>query len=610
MSSHQFIETLKRIGYPGSNALDPLALEWAFENPSTLPFLEWFCNNISEDNVLTKEELEEYKEIEESGMVLSGPYLEEALKALGTDDSQKIKDIDEDIDHLKETLARTKLQKETLKSRCNKLNVHHMALVNKVTKMEEVEEQSIKACHQVIDQCGLENIKINESLQKLMQSVQTLITLYQLPKGENAESSPNSPFLSHLDLKAYNEAEEKYSRELTAFTKKQFFEGIADLAGEKDGSQYGLLDVSSPEKLAVDGEENASFLEDCEEFSRLQQIFPKSECDRINALVRAKKALNAVHEARSILHQLKSGQFPTSPSEISRLHHSTEQSIEAAKAEASALVASLPDLLHELGSLQGTEILTGDYDLKLKRQEYFTKNQEKIIEYLLSQRARNEFLTMLYDLETKCHRETHALLSSIRQMLEKHLTEWQQRMKDMDDPDLGVKKFERSVVDSRDTSSSRLYHLLGDSTDDSKMLYLPKQKIVERAKNLYSEYKNAQSIDQTDFEKYISKVSQLEKCVKDCESALYDGSSTSSGLPCLSPVDVQSAMATLMSKLSSLETDITGVIADVNTKKAALKNNVLLSKERELFILYHTNPSRLQYVVNGLCERTKVQDIS
>lgn len=42
------------------------------------------------------------------------------------------------------------------------------------------------------------------------------------------------------------------------------------------------------------------------------------------------------------------------------------------------LIASLPDLLQELGSLQGTEILTGDYDLKLKRQEYFTKNQEKV----------------------------------------------------------------------------------------------------------------------------------------------------------------------------------------------------------------------------------------
>lgn len=57
-----------------------------------------------------------------------------------------------------------------------------------------------------------------------MQSVQSLINHYQLPKGENAESSPDSPFLSHLDLKAFHEAEEKYSRELTAFTKRQFFE--------------------------------------------------------------------------------------------------------------------------------------------------------------------------------------------------------------------------------------------------------------------------------------------------------------------------------------------------------------------------------------------------
>lgn len=37
---------------------------------------------------------------------------------------------------------------------------------------------------------------------------------------------------------------------------------------------------------------------------------------RINAIVNVKKAINAVHEAKSILHQLKTGHFPILASEI------------------------------------------------------------------------------------------------------------------------------------------------------------------------------------------------------------------------------------------------------------------------------------------------------
>ena len=44
--------------------------------------------------------------------------------------------------------------------------------------------------------------------------------------------------------------------------------------------------------------------------------FPKSECDRINALVNAKKAQSAVAEATALLESLKAGHFPSSPSEI------------------------------------------------------------------------------------------------------------------------------------------------------------------------------------------------------------------------------------------------------------------------------------------------------
>ena len=57
-SSRQLIETLRQIGYPHADSLDPNSIEWSFENGATLPFLKWFCNNISTENVITEREIE------------------------------------------------------------------------------------------------------------------------------------------------------------------------------------------------------------------------------------------------------------------------------------------------------------------------------------------------------------------------------------------------------------------------------------------------------------------------------------------------------------------------------------------------------------------------
>lgn len=54
-----------------------------------------------------------------------------------------------------------------------------------------------------------------------------------------------------------------------------------------------------------------------------------------------------------------------------------------------------------------------------------------------------------------------------------------------------------------------LLFLSGDSPDDDRMLFLPKQKVVEKAKKLNSLYNRAKASDQTADEKHLTKVSEL-----------------------------------------------------------------------------------------------------
>ena len=58
MSGTDLIETLKNIKFPGVGKLDAGSFDWIFEDPELLPFLEWFCLNISEGNILSQDEIQ------------------------------------------------------------------------------------------------------------------------------------------------------------------------------------------------------------------------------------------------------------------------------------------------------------------------------------------------------------------------------------------------------------------------------------------------------------------------------------------------------------------------------------------------------------------------
>lgn len=70
---------------------------------------------------------------------------------------------------------------------------------------------------------------MNSTLDRLTRSVAELMTLYEASSaGTEFERKDgggvNGVFLSQLNLADYHRAEELFTQEMTAFTKKQFFE--------------------------------------------------------------------------------------------------------------------------------------------------------------------------------------------------------------------------------------------------------------------------------------------------------------------------------------------------------------------------------------------------
>ena len=67
-------------------------------------------------------------------------------------------------------------------------------------------------------------LQMNKSLGELMSAVSQLSALYRTADAPTNHRDHNMVFLSQVDLHPYLQSEEKFTQELTAFTKKQFFE--------------------------------------------------------------------------------------------------------------------------------------------------------------------------------------------------------------------------------------------------------------------------------------------------------------------------------------------------------------------------------------------------
>ena len=64
---------------------------------------------------------------------------------------------------------------------------------------------------------------MNASLDKLSQTSSQLVSMYNKSAGEG-NNQQGAPFLSQQTLQEYHGVEDRFTQQLTAYTKKQFFE--------------------------------------------------------------------------------------------------------------------------------------------------------------------------------------------------------------------------------------------------------------------------------------------------------------------------------------------------------------------------------------------------
>ncbi|XP_022105406.1 HAUS augmin-like complex subunit 3 [Acanthaster planci] len=615
----RLVEALQRISFGESHGLQIEGFDWMFDDEVVTPFLDWFCDNVGPSNLLSDREIREFKILESSGEgILEGDQLEDALKnASVPDETEELSPemLRDGILQMEEELKAAQLRKERLLQQRNKLSVHHTRLTHKLTKMGLVESATKNHYKKKLEQSQTDNVQMNTALERLSQATKDLLQLYHRIDGMNSDSDPSNTshdavFLSQQPLDHYHHTEERFTQELTGFTKKQFFEGIAELVGHDEGSRYQILDISNPSSLAIRGEKQHVTNSDCKELARLQALYPTSQRRCIKAQVEEARLLAACNFTGDKLQSLTHQGYSSSVTELSeRLKEVQSKFQSIQRIGAKVAETDLYDLIQENAVLQATRVLYGDYNLKIMRQDYFTSKQDQLIEQLTNQQSRHKFLLMAYEVEAHRHRETHRLLTASEQLLSRNLQARQSRMRMMSDPSLTPPSGIRNTIDSRDMFINRLHSIIVDDKEKNghQQLFLTYSSLLEGARQLGERLASVQEMLSSTNSSQDSRLADLESTLKRCEDMVYAGSATVDGQPVLSPPDLMNGITRLDQTLQKLEQTIRDIIGDYNNKLKVLKGDPLLARQRRLFVYFLTDPPRLRRTVSELSQRLEAQ---
>ncbi|EDO48119.1 predicted protein [Nematostella vectensis] len=499
---------LQRVGFPNASVE---SLEWLFEQRSCLSFLDWLCDNIQPENIITDDEIERNE-------------IESASKT---------------VESMNKRLHKLVHQR-------NKLSIHQTKASHQLSKINPVEKESKQKYKKCLEACQTESKQIDLAIGKLLKTVSDLTGLHTEQKEDKQKA-----FLSQLSSGDFYDSEERFTSELTSYTRKQFFEGFADMAGRGDENRYELLEISDPTALLIRGESEEVILNDCKELSRLQKVYSRSEQKRISAEAAACGVMAAVKLAEE-------------KNEAMLRHH-------------------------------------------------------HVINQLLMQRSRYEFLLMALEIERHKHRDAHRLFSASETGLQNSAKGVQTRTSKMSDPVFQRPDPTRGTLDSRDEFLGRLYELLDPSDPDGPLrtredtpgtLFHTYSQLLEWTTELVNSADALKSSLSAVSGQQEDVLRQMEQNLEKCQKLAYGRATTEGGPPQLSPQRLADGLVQLSDVVTSLEQSIKDVIRDVESKKKILRSDSLKAMERDLFVCFFTDPSRLRRAVAELAARVDAQIVS
>ncbi|KAF1471290.1 HAUS augmin-like complex subunit 3, partial [Eudyptula minor novaehollandiae] len=597
---NDFVETLKKIGYPKADELNGEDFDWLFESSEDKSFLEWFCGNVNEQHVVSEKELQDFDSLLESGKpILEGNALDEVLKTLKPIDSknssQEEEEEEEELKKLEDELQNLQKLKELQIHRHNKLQMMVSANSHMLQTLNSKEEEAHKDLKEGLEVFTAANNKLNNELLSLVDAAKKLASFFTASDSDQG-SGPHPVFFSQLSLDKYLSQEEQSTAALTSYVKTHFYQGMSEWVEKSHDDSFQLVDIS---KKVTCGETN-EVCEESQEMTRLQTAYICAQHQLIQMQAKEESMNSAIKCAESMLQSLKDkdiGKQENLDAKISSLN----VEISTIKQEITQINnEELLPLLKENARLLSAPVVKGYLDHQIAQQDYYASRQDEICRHLVRQKASFELIELAYEMELKKHKEICCQLENLVESMKQSSNELQQRLQVITEQTQQAKP--RNTISSKDSFSCRLYRLL-EGENKKQQLFKTYKSLEQMAQKLKQDCATVQDQLAASSQEQSLLLSKLKSDVDTLHDALYHGGNRIQ----LSSRELTEQFHQLEVDLNKLNQLLMDLIADVKSKRNILESNKLHQMERNLYVYFFKDEDHLKEMVEKLEQQAEAK---
>ncbi|NXN99696.1 HAUS3 protein, partial [Rhinopomastus cyanomelas] len=593
-----FVETLKKIGYPKADELNGEDFDWLFECLEGSSFLEWFCENINEQYVVSEDELQDFDNLLKSGKpILEGNALEEALKAMkpvdSKNNSQKQEEEKQKLKNLEDEFQALLKLKELQIHRHNKLQMMVSANSQKLQILKSKEEEGDKYLKEGLQMFTVANCKLNEELLSFMDAAKKFASFFTAADSQQ-ESGLHPVFFSQLSLDKYLSQEEQSTATLISYLKTHY-QGVSELVEKSHEDSFQLADLTNEQGTSG---ETGELNEELQEMAKIQRAYICAQHQLIQMQAKEEGMKSAIKCAEIMLQSLdKDTGKQNFDAKMSRLNYE----ISTIKQEISHITnKELLPLLKENAQRLCKPVVKGFLDRQMAQQDHYASRQDEICRHLARQKASFELIELAYEMDLKKLKEIRSELENLAECLKQTSDELDQRLQVINEQTQHAKL--RNVITSEDGLSCRLLQLLkGDSkTPQSLKTY---ESLEQMARKLKEDCATAEDQLAASSQEQSLLLSKLENDVDTLRDALYRGGD-----------QIQLTSPELKEQLNQLEFDLRklsqlleDLMADVKSKRNVLASSKLHQMKRDLYVYFYNDQDLLKEMVEKLEQQAEAK---
>ncbi|KAK1889863.1 HAUS augmin-like complex subunit 3 [Dissostichus eleginoides] len=623
LNGSQFVEAVGRLGFPAASSLKASDFDWLFDcAPENLHFLRFVCRTLNQSNVLTAEEAHAIQELRKSAK----PFLDEAalgevLKTLGPSDGSSANILgpsssssssvfaaegDVAIEDLEAELQALRKEKELKQRRYNRLQLVATSRADVDLRLSAELESAACKLKEASAAIGAENADTNALLQNLTDEVTKLASYLPVQPATQKESKSSSNtsksptvLLSQLPLDPYLHQEELNTKTLSAFTQKQFFQGISDIVETSCSESFQVLDLSSCEDREDEEKEHKGKEMEERVVERRRTEMARLQWAHIMAQHQLMQATAEEKSVKAGLEWLSEKSTHTkSISSSSSLHVRevvSRKELQAVEAELEALLQGpVPAALRESARLLNVPV-------------------DQVRDYLLRQKASFDLVRLGQEMELRKWRTGLKQLGEINSRLVTEGEATTLRIESLAHPDLAINPRPNPIISCKDAAFSRLLQILDhDSEHGRSKPFRTYEALDHSARELAGNLQvTRDALAGAGREQYY----MAARLYGDCEAlhmAMYTElqqlllgpqvcpRATDQELLCPNAQELTVQLVEAESQLQSLQHLMQEIMGEAKAKRSQLERNALLRRERELYIYFHLDQRLLQKVVEEL----------